>query len=342
MAALRLALVPYDTGRAGAAARFVGFGVVGNGFVNLPVVGADPVVAAALAAWSPAGDVSEEHAEVVLPLARLWVTAAGPVDAHGARRLLRAVTELASWVYSELGVTDAGTVLDPCNVELWVMRVNRHRSTQWRHVTRAALRSVGRAVNPDGWLTVQPISRAAAAAPYMQADEQTFRLSAGLLGCVDRPARLWVAAASFGAGMSGPEITVGCVSDVTEVDGTLTIRVRGRNKRLVPVRLVWAGVVVEAIECLEHSDSGSDRFLLAQGRNAANETAARLAPVNGEGLSLRRARSTWLAAHLVAGTPLLVLRVLAGPVSMNTLNELADGVCQHPDPELAWRQGRAA
>ena len=342
MAALRLALVPFDTGRAGAAARFVGFGVVGNGFVNLPVVGADPVVAAALAAWSPAGDVSEEHAEVVLPLARLWVTAAGPVDAHGARRLLRAVTGLASWVYSELGVTDAGTVLDPSNVELWVMRVNRHRSTQWRHVTRAALRSVGRAVNPDGWLTVQPISRAAAAAPYMQADEQTFRLSAGLLGCVDRPARLWVAAASLGAGMSGPEITVGCVSDVTEVDGTLTIRVRGRNKRLVPVRLVWAGVVVEAIECLKRSDSGSDRFLLAQGRNAANETAARLAPVNGEGLSLRRARSTWLAAHLVAGTPLLVLRVLAGPVSANTLNELADGVCQHPDPELAWRQGRAA
>ena len=110
----------------------------------------------------------------------------------------------------------------------------------------------------------------------------------------------------------------------------------------MPVRLVWAGVVVEAIECLKHSDSGSDRFLLAQGRNAANETAARLAPVNGEGLSSRRARSTWLAAHLVAGTPLLVLRVLAGPVSMNTLNELAAGVCQHPDPELAWRQGRGA
>ena len=226
-----LVSAPFDTGRAGAAARFVGFGVFGNGFVNLPVVGADPVVAAAIAAWSPAGDVSEEHAEVVLPTVRLWVAAAGPVDAHGARRLLRAVTGLASWVYSELGVADAATVLDPGNVEMWVMRVNRRRSTQWRHVTRAALRCVGRAVNPDGWLTVQPIGRAAAAAPYMQADEATFRLSAGLSGCVDRPARLWVAAASLGAGMSGPEIAVGCVSDVTEVDGgTLTVQVRGSQQ----------------------------------------------------------------------------------------------------------------
>ena len=336
-----LVSAPFDTGRAGAATRFV-VGVVGIGFVNRPVVGADPVVAAAIAAWSPAGDVSEEHAEVVLPTVRLWVAAAGPVDAHGARRLLRAVTGLASWVYSELGVVDAGTVLDPGNVELWVMRVNRRRSTQWRHVTRAALRSVGRAVNPDGWLTVQPIGRAAAAAPYSTSDEATFRLSAGLSGCVDRPARLWVAAASLGAGMSGPEIAVGCVSDVAEEDGTLTVRVRGRNSRLVPVRSVWAGPVVEAVECLEHSGSGPDRFFVAQGRNAANETAARLAPVYGEGLSLRRARSTWLAAHLVAGTPLLVLRVLAGPVSANTLNVLAAGVCERPDPELAWRQGRGA
>ena len=38
--------------------------------------------------------------------------------------------------------------------------------------------------------------------------------------------------------------------------------------------------------------------------------------------SLRRARATWLTAHLVVGTPLLVLREIAGPLSAATLDDL--------------------
>lgn len=39
-------------------------------------------------------------------------------------------------------------------------------------------------------------------------------------------------------------------------------------------------------------------------------------------LSLRRARATWLTAHLVAGTPLPVLREVAVPLSAATLDDL--------------------
>ena len=49
----------------------------------------------------------------------------------------------------------------------------------------------------------------------------------------------------------------------------------------------------------------------------------RLAPHGGEAFSLRRARSTWLAAHLAAGTPDWAIRKVAGPVSFTTLEHLS-------------------
>ena len=56
--------------------------------------------------------------------------------------------------------------------------------------------------------------------------------------------------------------------------------------------------------------------------HAVHVVTRRLGPVNTQGLSLRRARSTWLSAHLVAGTPLASLRRVAGPLSSNTLDGL--------------------
>ena len=85
---------------------------------------------------------------------------------------------------------------------------------------------------------------------------------------------------------------------------------RGPRARLVPVRAIYTEMVREAAE-----ETSSGKFITAEGRNAVHRTAERLAT---DGLSLPRARNTWLTVHLVAGTPLAVLRVLEGPVSMNT------------------------
>ena len=52
----------------------------------------------------------------------------------------------------------------------------------------------------------------------------------------------------------------------------------------------------------------TDWFIPNEGRNAVHWVTGRLDPGNGQGLSLRRARSTWQVAHLVAGTPVAVLQ----------------------------------
>ena len=53
------------------------------------------------------------------------------------------------------------------------------------------------------------------------------------------------------------------------------------------------------------------------------------------GMSLRRARATWLRAHVVAGTPLAALRGVAGPLSMNTLSTVVDKVAGELDASAA-------
>ena len=63
------------------------------------------------------------------------------------------------------------------------------------------------------------------------------------------------------------------------------------------------------------AEAGTGKFVTAESRNAAHSIAERLTK---EALSLARARNAWLTAHLVAGIPLAVLRVLEGPGSMNT------------------------
>ena len=60
------------------------------------------------------------------------------------------------------------------------------------------------------------------------------------------------------------------------------------------------------------------------------------------GLNLRRARTTWLTAHLLAGTSLPSLRVLAGSLSAQTLIELIDLMVDEVDPEQAIQEGLRA
>ena len=167
---------------------------------------------------------------------------------------------LTVWVHSSIGGLDAETVLCPTNTELWAVKVNEHRSGAWRRDTRAGLRRVGRAVNPDGWPAVpQSLNRPVTQIPYGTSEEQTFKLVAGLTGYKHRPARMWIAAGSLGAGLAGPELGSAQVDDVVEQDDRLAVRVRGRNSRIVPVRACWTDSLKEAVAATkaeQPADSG--------------------------------------------------------------------------------------
>ena len=281
-----------------------------------------PSVAAEVERWSPAGwsDTDLLTIEPLLPTVRAWVANAAPSNANRARWLLRATAAMVVWAHHSLGTADLRTVLHPININHWAMIVNAEKSAVWRETTRGALRTVGRAANPD-WPPPSPtVGRRAVAVPYTASEETTFYRAARLPGRANRAARMWVVCGSLGAGLHGPEVTAANTSDLIEIaDGRLAIQVRGRKPRLAPIRRYYTDLAWAAI-----SDTPGRRFITGTNHNAVHWVTDLLGPIGRKGLSLRRARSTWLLAHIVAGTPLDAIKQIAGSLSASTLNELLE------------------
>ena len=271
--------------------------------------------------WRPAKWTARdvEALEPLLPTIREWVTTVPPRDANQAAQFLRAAAGLAVWADRSLGTTDPALVLHPNNVECWSMTVMADRSARWREKTRGTLRTLGRAVNPHDWpAPTEKVGRQNIARPYTPGEEATFRLAAALPGRANRAKRMWIVAAGLGAGLYGTEIAAARTGGLETLQGErLAIRVRGNNPRSVPIRNDYTTLARNAAE-----GSPTDRFFPTDVRNAVHSVAERLDPGDGQGLSLRRSRSTWLVAHMVTGTSLAGLRIIAGPVSMTTLDLL--------------------
>lgn len=302
--------------------------------------------AAVVGSWRPARPDEERCAELaaVLPLVREWVAAAEPAGAKAARRLMWAAAPMAVWLRGVSGSLDAA-MLTGRNVEVWVNTVNGHRPASWRNAARSSLRRLGRAVNPGGWPQTETIGRRPVAEPYDSETEAVLLLAAGLPGRGGEAARLWVAAAGCGAGLTGVEMLAARTGDLIELgDGRLGVAVRGRRPRTVPVRSRWTGAVRDAarLALLRESETSCSgvRFVLGC-KNAVSQVAAGLDFGEG-GFSLRRARSTWIAAHLAAGTPYLALRAIAGGLSADTLAKLAEATDKQTGAEQAVIEGLRA
>ena len=291
--------------------------------------------------WSPDGwsDADLSALQSVRATARDWVAKAAPRNLDVARRLLRTTALLAVWAYRTWGTTDVATVLDPRNVEHWVMSVNSHRSPVWRENARGALRAVGRAAYSAGWLAApRQVGRMKVAIPYTQMEETAFVRVAKLAGRTNREGRMWVVAGAFGAGLYGRELQRARIDDLEEiVDGCLAIRIKGSKARLVPVRKTYTKLALKAVDATR-----SDKFVPSTGANSVYHIGAGLDTGDGEGLSMRRARSTWLQAHLTARTPLAALRRIAGPVSANTLDILLKDTAMSLDDTQAAVEGLRA
>ena len=112
------------------------------------------------------------------------------------------------------------------------------------------------------------------------------------------------------------------------------VQVRGRDARLVPIRACWTDTARQALTLARQRPEPCARFIRPQDRNAAARAANRIR-IGDTALSLRRARATWLTAHLAAGTPLPALREVAGPLSAATLDDLLAAAAHTITPERA-------
>ena len=302
-------------------------------------------IAEMIATWMPK-KLSVQHAaelNVVLPVARSWVVAASPPTPRIANRMLWATTRMAIWALETVGSADS-SILNPRNVDVWATGANAHKSKGWRTTARALLRRVGRAANPQAWPEVSPVvGSEAVSSPYTADEEAAFLLAAGLPGAANRVGRLWAAGAALGAGMNGTEILAAQISDIREVAGNrLAVQVRGRKERLVPIRACCTQTVRQAISLAsEQQPETAGRFIFSDRPADASKIANQIS-IGDQFLHLRRARSTWVAAHLLAGTRLPTLRKIAGPLAASTLDELCAALAVNIDAEQAVMDGLRA
>ena len=297
-----------------------------------------PAVIATLEGYRPHNVKPEqrEAVELVLPRSRDRVAAAVPRTPKVASTLMGAAVHFELWGLDELGTTDIEVLWHPHNANYYVTTVNKTRSAGWKHGKRSSLRRVGSEVNPGAWTQIPPpVGRSQPPEAYVWYQERGFIVEAQLPGRSNRAARLFTVGASCGAGMSGPEIRAACVENLDDLDDRrIGIRVAGRRFGVVPVRAAYTDVIREAAQ-----EAGSGKFITGDGKNAVYTVAQR---ITDNGLSLRRARRTWLLANLVAGVGIPALRAMAGPVSMNTLDSLLPAACAQLTPEQAIEQGLRA
>ena len=275
-----------------------------------------PAVAQKIAEYQPRQlDADREAVEAVMPRVRDRVAAAAPPTPRVARLLLWAGVRYALWG-DQYGITDDETLWQRHNVEAYLVAARKRQPGTWRYETRSALRRLGTTANPAEWPPPPPrIGRSGPPQPYEPYHERGFIANALLGGYPQRAARLFVTGASAGAGMSGPAIRAARVEDLVDLKGDrVGIRVEGRYAEIVPVRDQYTEVVREAAQ-----EACAGLFIVTGGDNSVYNIAA---GITDDGLSLPRARATWLVAHLVAGTRLPALKAVAGRLSLNTLDAL--------------------
>lgn len=297
-----------------------------------------PGTEAVVNTWVPLNARSEdpETLSVVMGVARKWVANTAPSSPKQARAHLRALVPMLVSAHHMGGSLEAERVLVPDLVEYQAVRANADKKRGWRQETRRTLRKIGRANNPRAWPSEpQPLGYNRVSEPYTNDEEVLWRSTAARKCRAGRTDSAWAAVGSLGAGIAGIQLSAMTLSDIVEIgEGRLGVRITGPQRRLIPIR----GDYTELARMVIESVTGPT-LMRFQGRNAAHRAAHGLAAVGGEGLSYRRARSTWLAAHLRAGTPLPALWAIAGPLSARTLTDLLDNVSADLDADTAARQG---
>ena len=294
-----------------------------------------PETEAVVDSWIPQGVRSEDPdlLDAVMPAARAAVAKTAPTSPKEAKRQLRALVPMLLDAHRVRGAVDIRKVLVPNMAEQYSVNFITDKGRGWCQDTRGLLGRIGRANNPQSW-PKQPKRLGAhrASEPYTSDEEVLWRTIAEHKCEPGRTAEIWAAVGSLGAGISGTQLSALTPSHVEEMDeGRLGVRVAGR---LVPIRRHYTDLARQMLEA-----ANGQQFMPTQGRNAAHHAANRLAPAGSEGLSYWRARSTWLAAHLRAETPLRALWHIAGRLSARTLQDLINTLADELDDETAARQG---
>lgn len=282
----------------------------------------------------------QETIDAVMSVALPVIEATNPTTYLQAQTRLRSLVEMLLHVHHHEDDMDLDTILVDDYIEQYMANEKSDGEESTQRTVRSRLRSIARDANPQAWPRERRnLKRARVTEAYNEDDEAAFLL-AGELACQrGKLDEAFLVVGSLGLGLIGTEIWSVESTHVTELgDGRLAACVDGKKgRRVVPVREAYTDLMVDAL-----GQVGSGRFLHQKYRNASHDVARRMV-VDGLGrFCISRGRSTWITAHLLAGTPLAALRAIAGPLAPDTLIALMEAASRRLTIEEAAHEGLRA
>ena len=243
--------------------------------------------------------------------------AAGPQrDSPGAARAVP--------VRSEAGGVPAGRefLLDYDVIEAFCVAGLPGRASSTRGTYRSALYRI--AADANGPPGQRPVPFAGARAPALAERAELAAIAAAQRDAARHAPALALVVSGIGAGLRPGELVALRGSDVTRHGRQVAVQAGGPGGRVVPVTAGYAG---RAWELARRAGSGHVFRPGPAGRGYKNFitnfarglTADPAAP----GLSMRRARSSFICDHLAAGTPVAVLLSITGIAEAGSLARYA-------------------
>lgn len=269
------------------------------------------------------------HAFVRAQIVRL-----DPAGVAHAKKCALQLAKLAAWGLQEGIELDVEELLHPDTVERYCetnLADDPHAGDY-----RAMLRHLGMRLTVHApWEPVPaPMKTRSIAAPYDHETVKAFIRDAARQSTPMRAQTFQaMLALGLGAGLDGRWIHKIRGGDIDVVDGVTLIEVPSPCPRVVPVRTNWEHTIREL------AAHAGDELLVGGDRPTPNLLNRRLGTLElGKDIprpNAGRLRSTWLTAHLTAGTPLRDLAAAAGMSGITSLSDLLVHV-----PALSEAQAR--
>lgn len=209
--------------------------------------------------------------------------------------------------------------------------------------TRGTYRSVLRALSPDERPRPAPGFPGSRARPPYSASERAelFSVASAQARSWRRRSALALICLGLGAGLRAGEIVEVLGDDVTCDASRVTVRVRGRRARVVPVDGEPAAVLASFPTGPSHlfHDGDADRSY----PNFVNDFCRRLvSDPASPGLSVARLRSSYVCDHLASGTPVSRVLELTGIDEVESLSYYAVHLEGFPTSKAGLRRLQAA
>ena len=237
--------------------------------------------------------------------------------------------------------------LDYDVIEAFCMAGLAGRASSTRGTCRSALYRLAEAVHGPAGQRATPFAGARAPAPYSPAERaEVAAVAAAQRDPARRSSALAMVVFGIGAGLRPGELVALRGGDIFRRGRQVLVRVSGPAARVVPVAARYAGRAWE----LARRAGGGHVFRPGPAERSyknfvTNFARGLTADPAAPGLSMRRARSSFICDHLAAGTPVGVLLSITGIAEAGSLARYARHVAGISSSKGAlrerWRAERA-